>query len=140
MSFAKINLSSSTIDDLWETVHWAALKGSTFSELRVTVPMLHGDMNSHVFMGVHSFTVIGDYVFFYEGEALQHCLHIDDDSDQLFKAFQLMCHHNSASTEEIIDLYEGFTVTSRVPTGRALLGAGLDVATKLELKAGLALA
>lgn len=140
MSFAKFHLSPSTIDRLYDAVAWTSRNKFSFASLRNTWSLFDGRMQSYVFIGIHSFTVIGDYVFLYEEEIQQCCFHIESDSDDLFKAFQLMCHHSSASTEEVIDLYEGFTVTSRVSTGRTLFGAGLDVASKYRLKTSLALA
>lgn len=140
MSFTNVLLDQQQVLKLRDSLLTVQAIGGDFDAVRRIDPQLFGGERMHVHIGVHSYTIIGEYIFLYEEGVPQHCFHIMDDSSELFKAFKLMCDHASAYSEEAIDLYEGFTVTSCVSTGRAFPSAGLDVVTELGLKAGFTLA
>lgn len=133
MSFASFHLDHAAAKRLSNKIITLKGLGGDFDAMQQLSPLFGASMQTYVHIGLHSFTVIGEYVFLYESGALQHSFHMTEDSDELFKAFRLMCDHSSVEMEECIDLYEGYFTTRCVPAHRTVPGAWLDMAAEQRL-------
>lgn len=133
MSFKRIFLTRPAIERLKYSLDGWAQIHAPFLSIRMESELFDEKSTAYVVIGIHSFVTIGDYIFLYEDDIPQACYHMISDSADIYKSFRLMLDHESANSEERIDLYEGYHTTRRVSTHCALLGAGVVMAAEQRL-------